>query len=231
MDEKKALIEIVDRLDPLLESRFANDATGHAAYHLAHVYSLAIKIQKQEGGSLYTIGIAAKVHEEHRAISLETGKYCPPVDSLQAVSALLQNVGVSEEHVPKILECVEHHEEYAFAKGGIQTDLKEALIIQDADNLAALGMIGWCRGMMYAGAKGIPLWLPEISVGRADYEEGVNDPSEIHHFNHKLLKLRDNMNTRAAGIMAVPLHDRLVKGINWFTEEWREHIESNPFSI
>jgi uncharacterized protein len=79
---------------------------------------------------------------------------------------------------------------------------------------------------MYDGAHGGPMYLPELPlVGREEgFTEASDDPSGIHHFYSKLLKLRDNMNTATAKRMAEKRHEFMVRFLFQFFLEWRQEV-------
>ena len=121
-----------------------------------------------------------------------------------------------------MLHCVEFHEEYSFSEGGVTVDDIETLILQDADNLDAIGAIGIGRTFAYAGAYGSPMYVPDIPLGRESYDESdLSDPSAIHHFYSKLLKLKDNMHTKTAREIAAGRHRFMEQFVELFLAEWR----------
>lgn len=97
-----------------------------------------------------------------------------------------------------------------------------ALIVQDADNLDMIGAIGIGRTFTYGGANGMPMYDPKVPINsNNDYTEFIgNDPSTIHHFYHKLFKLKDNMNTKVAKDLAQSRSDFLETFVEEFLDEW-----------
>ena len=62
-----------------------------------------------------------------------------------------------EDKVNKIMHCIEFHEEYSFSTEGKTVQDIETLIVQDADNLDAIGAIGVARAFAYGGANNEPM--------------------------------------------------------------------------
>ena len=87
-------------------------------------------------------------------------------------------------------------------------------------NLDAIGAVGIARAFAFGGANDMPIWIPEIPFVKRDYQEGVFDPSEIHHFYSKLLRLKDNMNTKTGKKMAYQRHEFMELYLNQFFSEW-----------
>lgn len=196
---------------------------AHDVHHLRRTMELALRLQKKEGGDRFVIALASYLHDMHRVIQIETGKYCSPAESLPKVRELLVGAGVcSEEKIKHILLCIELHEEYDFSKQGKTAKDIEALILQDADNLDAMGAIGIARCFSYGGAHNIPIWMPEIPLdSESPWDESMSSsPSQIQHFHEKLLRLKDNINTETAKRMALRRHRFLQRFLKEFFMEW-----------
>ena len=214
-------------LEPLgnkIRKMFASESSGHDINHLKRVHNIALHIQSKEGGDRTIIGISAILHDIHRLQEKETGKFCPPKDSLPIVEKLLQEVDFPKAKIKSVLHCIEFHEEYGFSKKGKTVKDIETLILQDADNLDAIGAIGIGRTFSFGGAYGIPMWIPEEPLGKRHYDESERDPSTLHHFYSKLLKLKGNMNTKTGKSMAEERHKFMEKFANEFQKEWKGEL-------
>src|SRR5581483_2017150 len=110
----------------------------------------------------------------------KTGAFVHPRETLPFIRNTLKDVSFLREKMDHILHCIEYHEEYSFSsRGKTATDI-ETLILQDADNLDAMGAIGIARTFAFGGANGIPLWLPDIPTTRETYDEAdERDPSVL----------------------------------------------------
>lgn len=64
------------------------------------------------------------------------------------------------------------------------------------------------------------MWIPDIPLGRKLYSEDTGDPSTIHHFYSKLLKLKNNMNTKTAREIALKRHEFMETFLEEFFQEW-----------
>lgn len=97
--------------------------------------------------------------------------------------------------------------EVSFSSGKKPTFI-ESEIVQDADRLDAIGAIGIARVFTYGG-----------KIGRDIYSN--DGMSSISHFNEKLFKIKDMMNTRKA--------KEIAQGrdffMHQFVERFREEIE------
>ncbi len=212
--------EIIEQLNGEINVMFKDENSGHDIYHLRRTLNIALAIQEKEGGDRLVIGVAAFLHDIHRIMQRETGSYCSPKDSLPKVRELLNQTRLSEEQKERIIHCIEFHEEYDFSHQGKSVSDIETLILQDADNLDAIGAIGIGRTFAFGGMSR-QMWVPEIPFDRPNYdEESERDPSTIHHFYSKLLKLKENMNTETAKQMAAERHKFMELFLNEFFDEW-----------
>ena len=118
---------------------------------------MALQIQEKEGGDKLIVATASLLHDVHRIIGEKNGKFCSPKDSLPYIKKILDKVEISDVKKNRILHCIEYHEEYDFSeKGKTKNDL-ETLILQDADNLDAMGAIGIARTFVYCGKNNIAM--------------------------------------------------------------------------
>ncbi|MFH1890639.1 MAG: HD domain-containing protein [Candidatus Kuenenbacteria bacterium] len=214
-------IKIINKLEKQIISLFHSEGSGHDIYHLKRVFNLALQIQKKEGGDKLVIGVASFLHDIHRIIQKETGKFCSPKSSLPTIKEILEKVRLPKNKIEKILHCIQFHEEYDFSEKGKTVEDIETLIVQDADNLDAIGAIGIGRTFTFGGNSARPMWIPELFFDRKIFDESELDPSTIHHFYSKLLKLKNNMNTQTARKMALQRHKFMKIFLDEFFKEWK----------
>lgn len=53
-----------------------------------------------------------------------------------------------------------------------------------------------------------------------EFTDSKNDPSTIHHFYHKLFRLKDNMNTKTGKELAVRRTEFMHLFVDEFLDEW-----------
>ena len=212
----------IEKLRPYVLEMFKSDSTGHDIGHLERTMRTALYIQEKEGGDRVVIGIAAFLHDVHRIMQNEIGKFVSPKDSLENVKKIITkaNIDLTEEQINKICYCIEYHEEYNW--NGNNVDDLNTLIVQDADNLEAIGAIGIGRAFVYGGGHKLPMFDENIPLNENnDYNEATGDnESTLHHFHHKLFKLGDNMNTSTGKEMAVKRIDFMKEFTKVFFDEW-----------
>ena len=207
----------IKKLMPIIKEMFKDMTGSHDLNHFLRTMKLALYLQSKEGGDEIIIGISSFLHDVHRLIQSKTKKYVTPKESLDKVLEIIKDtkLDLSNEQISEILFCIEHHEDYNW--NGNNVDDINALILQDADNLDAIGAIGIGRSFGYAAINNQPFYDEKIPLEKFDgYEEKLKDVSNIHFLNNKLIKLGDNMNTKTAKKIA----KSRVKFNNDFIDEY-----------
>lgn len=214
------LEKYIEELKPYVINLFKNDSSGHDISHLIRTMRTALYIQEKEGGDRIIIGISAFLHDVHRIMQNESGKFVSPKDSISQVKDILSHINLSEEQINKICYCIEYHEEYNW--NGKNVEDINTLILQDADNLDAIGAIGIGRTFSYGGSHNVVMYDDSTPLNENnDYSEtNGDDPSTIHHFYHKLFKLGNNMNTKTAKELANKRTEFMKAFVNEFLSEW-----------
>ncbi len=214
------LEEYIEKIKPYIIDLFKDDSSGHDISHLTRTMNIAVSLCEKENGDRLIVGIAAFMHDIHRIMQNETGKFVSPKDSIPKVMEILDNTDLSDETKKKICFAIEYHEEYNW--NGNNVDDINTLILQDADNLDAIGAIGIGRTFSYGGAHNVVMYDEDapLDIEEKYAEHKGDDPSTIHHFYHKLFKLADNMNTITAKNMAIERTEFMKKFVNEFLDEW-----------
>ena len=214
----------IEQLKPLVEDLFKKDSSGHDIGHLVRTMKTALYIQEREGGDRIVVGIAAFLHDVHRIMEKESGRFVSPKESIPQVKSILSKIDLTSTQVDKICYCIENHEEYNW--NGNNVDDINTLILQDADNLEAIGAIGVGRVFQFCGAHLLPMYDDTIPLNEENdfKEESGYDPSTIHHFYHKLFKLGDNMNTKTAKELADKRVNFMKSYVNEFLNEWNGNL-------
>ncbi len=214
------LEDYIERIKMVIEKVFNEDYSGHEMSHLERVYNNARAICEKEGGDILIVGISAYLHDIHRIMSNEENRYVSPKESIPAVKKVLTYAKVPEELQKQICFCIEHHEEYNWNEN-TPVDLNTQ-ILQDADNLDAIGAIGIARTFQYGGSHNIAIYRPEKGINyKSNYKESDDlEASTIEHFHNKLLRLGEYMNTETAREMAKPRTEFMQAYIEQFMKEW-----------
>ncbi len=214
------LEEIVKTVSDYVKKKMSGEKTGHDWWHCFRVLNLAEKISKKEGGNLFTIKLAALLHD------ISDWKFNGgDLKANAAVSRkILKHFRVEEKIIKQVCQIVENISwKGAGAKNKIKT--KEGMIVQDADRLDALGAIGIARIFAYGSARGNweifnPNLKPKLHRGFNHYKNSRT--TSINHFYEKVIFLKDRLNTETARKIA-GRRDRFVRQyLKEFFREWQE---------
>ncbi|WP_049925435.1 HD domain-containing protein [Halopiger goleimassiliensis] len=204
-----------------MAEQLALDSSGHDVHHAWRVFSLGRRMADEEGADGLIVGAAALTHDLHRVVGGE--EFVHPRETLPTVREILDDAGVPAAHVEEVCHCVAVHEEYGFDYGhGDErgADTLEAAVLQDADNLDAIGAVGIARAFAFGGAHGHPLWDRDPAPAWVDWEADETGDSTLEHFEEKLLHLREDMNTETGRRIAERRHEFLVTFRDRFEREW-----------
>ena len=212
------LEEYIKQVKPYVEEMFKKLDSCHDIKHLERTMKIALSLCESENGDRLVVGLSAYLHDIHRVIETEQGSYVSPKESLPKVKEILKYTKLSDDIKDKICYCIENHENYNWNEFNVE-DIN-TLILQDADNLDAIGAIGIARAFIYSGANNIPMYDENIKIDNdINFVEGTKEASTLHHFYHKLLRLKDNMNTKTAKKIATKRTEFMYNFINEFQEE------------
>ena len=216
--EYKELIELTQQyIRKLLE----NEGSGHDWWHTYRVWKMAQLIANAEKDSnQLVVELSALLHDIADWKSNKGDENIGP----QMAGDWMASHGLDKETIDKVKEVIKA---ITFRGAGNITKVitKEAMIVQDADRLDAIGAIGIARGFMFAGNKGLPMYDPDIKPlenMNADQYKDLSRKSytQINHFYEKLLLLKDLMNTNTGKEVANGRHDFMREYLDRFYLEW-----------
>lgn len=202
------------------------ESSGHDFYHAQRVFQNAMHLQAHEGGDKTVIGAAALVHDIMRPWEKKTGKSHFGKDALATIEQVLRSAHIEKEYVKPILDVVALHDIYDWTNKMKDKSL-ELQVMQDADNLDAIGAIGIGRTFAFGGVFERPMYVPgeRLDFTKDFVEAPKNKTSTVAHFYEKLLKLKDNMNTRTGKRIAERRHAVMEKFLAQFFDEWEGRFE------
>ncbi len=207
-------IEVVNCTENYIKNTFENEGSGHDWWHIHRVRNLALKIAKSEGGNHFIIQMAALLHD------IDDWKINGDMHTTNAKS-WLKVMKLNEPDIKKILDIIE---QVSFKGAGVETIATtiEAMIVQDADRLDAVGAIGIARTFAYGGNKGRQIYNPGIKPElHTDFESYKKSTAPtINHFYEKLLLLRNRLNTQTAIEIAEKRHIFMEQFLEQFFLEW-----------
>jgi uncharacterized protein len=191
----------------------SNDG-AHDLAHLQRVWHNVRTLHEDEGGDLQVLLAAVLLHD---CVAVEKNSPLRAHASRLAAekaAAVLAAMHWPSEKIAAVAHAIEAHSFSA----NISPLTLEAKIVQDADRLDSLGMLGVARTFYIAGRMGSALYDPQDPQAKQrDYDD---KRFCLDHFQTKLLHLADGFQTAAGQRLAQIRHQRL-KG---FMEQLLEEI-------
>lgn len=212
MEEKK-----IKKTADFARDFFKNDYSGHDWWHTYRVWQLAKTIAETEKAETISVQLAALLHDVADP-KLNNGD---EEKGVERVREWLRDIKCDDGETEAIIAIIKT---VSFKGAGTKTkpETLEAMIVQDADRLDAIGAIGIARAFAFGGVIQRELYNPEIKpVKHSSYEEyKQRKGTSINHFYEKMLLLKTRMNTASAKKIAGRRHNYLVAFLKEFYEEW-----------
>ncbi|HEV8601272.1 MAG TPA: HD domain-containing protein [Patescibacteria group bacterium] len=207
--------EIIKKVEKFVRNKMLGEGTGHDWWHVDRVRRTAVKIAKKEKrGDLFIIQISALTHD------LDDWKFQKTGTKVQ-VGKILKNLGLAEADVKKILYITEN---ISFKLGTNKKKMKtiEGKIVQDADRLDAMGAIGIARLFAFGGRMRREIHNPgkKVKIYKSLKNFRWSTNTSLHHFEEKLLFLKDRMNTKTGRQLAIRRHKFMEEFLKHFHQEW-----------
>jgi uncharacterized protein len=187
----------------LLPHAFAADDGSHDASHLIRVWKNALRIQAEEGGDTRRLAAAVLLHdcvsvEKNSPLRAEASRL-----AAEKASAILNGLGWSAADISSVAHAILTHSFSA----NLAPEMLEARILQDADRLDAIGMVGAARCFYIAGRMSSALYDPLDPLAES---RALDDKAfAIDHFETKLFRLADGFQTAAGRRLALERQARL----------------------
>ena len=179
------------RFERFISRGSARTDPAHDPAHIRRVVENVKQLAAPEHARLEVVLPAAWLHD-----CVAVPKDSPLRPSASALAAktaagFLRDSGYPAELIADIRHAVEVHSFSA----RITPRTREAMVLQDADRLDALGAIGIARCLMLGGAMGRPLYDPDEPFPETRVPDDASNV--LDHFYLKLLRLAGTMTTEA----------------------------------
>ena len=186
---------------------------AHDLSHLQRVWHNVRTLHAEEGGDIEVLLAAVLLHD---CVSVEKNSPLRSQASRLAAekaSAVLTDMDWPSAKISAVVHAIEAH---SFSANITPSSL-EAKIMQDADRLDSLGMLGVARTFYIAGRMGSALYDPQDPEAKA--REYDDKRFCLDHFQTKLLHLADGFQTLTGQRLARIRHERLKNFMELFKEE------------
>jgi uncharacterized protein len=189
------------------------DDGSHDIAHILRVFRNALRIHAQEGGDGRVLAAAVLLHD---CVAVE--KNSPLRSQASRLAAekaadILAGLSWDKADIDAVAHAITTHSFSA----NITPETLEAKILQDADRLDAIGMVGAARCFYIAGRMGSGLYDPADPLAK---DRPLDDKAfAIDHFAVKLFKLADGFHTATGRALARERHERLKTVLDLFVDE------------
>lgn len=209
--------QILKKTESFVRKALSGEGTGHDWWHIERVRNNAKLINDIEKADSFIIDIALLLHDvgDRKVIKKEEDDYT-------IAENFLLKQKLSRKIIDEVMFIIKN---MSFSKSldkKRDNASKEFYIVQDADRLDAIGAIGIARAFAYGGSKERPIYDPTKKAQKINTTKNYRkfNSSTYHHFEEKLLLLKDLMNTNAAKMIAKARNDFMKKYLEQFLDEW-----------
>jgi uncharacterized protein len=185
----------------------------HDKTHVERVYSLAVRIAKEEKSDLDVIKAAALLHDIARAMEDDGEIADHAIEGAKIAEKMLREVGFPKEKIAKVMNCVTTHR----FKNSLKAESIEAKVLQDADRLDIIGAIGIARAFTRGGWSNMPIHDP-LFPPKEEYDG--DSLTSVNHIYEKMLKVKDTINTKTAKQIAKGRHKFVEQFLDRLLKEW-----------
>ncbi|MBK0126153.1 phosphohydrolase [Pantoea sp. S61] len=215
------------RYENWLQQNWLHDDKAHDIAHLRRVWMSATRIMQHSAADPMVVLTACYFHD---VVNLPKNH---PERHLASTYAAEETRRILQQDFPdfpqELLEGVAHAVQAHSFSARITPLTLEAKIVQDADRLESLGAIGLARVFYTAGVLGRPLFDSEDPLGK---ERELDDVKwTLDHFQKKLLRLPETMQTEAGRLLAEHNADFLVHYMAKLCAELQGNLTSIDESV
>lgn len=189
------------------------DDGSHDLAHILRVFRNAMRIHAGEGGDGRVVAAAVLLHD---CVAVEKNSpFRAKASALAAekASVILSELGWSKADIEAAAHAITAHSFSA----GVAPQTLEAKILQDADRLDAIGMVGVARCFYTGGRMGSGLYDPfDPSATNRPFDD---KRYAIDHFQTKLFKLAEGFQTETGRRIAAVRDKSLRDFLSAFMDE------------
>jgi uncharacterized protein len=208
---------ILKTTENFVRKALAGEGTGHDWWHIERVRNNARLINGAEKADAFVVELAVLLHDvgDRKVIKQEDDDYT-------IAANFLKKQKVTDDVIDRVMFIIKNMSFSKSLNSKKDDASKEFYVVQDADRLDALGAIGIARAFAYGGSKEKPLYDPTKKAQKICSTKNYRklNSSSFHHFEEKLLLLKDLMNTKTAKKIAEKRDAYMRKYLQQFLAEW-----------
>lgn len=208
---------VLENTEKFAKKTLNGEGTGHDWWHIERVRNNARLINKTENADPLIVELATLLHDVGDRKVLGTDE-----DDHTIAEDFLKSQKLEDEKIGYVMHIIKN---MSFSKTLGCRDSSATIefqVVQDADRLDAIGAIGIARAFAFGGSRSRPLYDPtkQAQTAQTTEEYRKNEGSTFHHFEEKLLKLKDLMNTETGKNIAQERHKFMEDYLFRFLDEW-----------
>ena len=184
----------INKIKQIVKKTLIYESTGHGYWHCHRVAKSALLIGKKEKADLKILELSAWLHD----ITVPKGRKNHHLTGAKQAEKILTNLNVPKNIISQVKNCILKHR---YSRQYPLNTIEEK-IIQDADNLDALGASIIPRIFAHCGVHKIPIYNPNIKPSEKQYLKTGQSTTGINHIYEKLLKIPNKLNTNTAKHLA-----------------------------
>jgi uncharacterized protein len=197
----------------LLPLTLDSDDGSHDVAHLHRVWKNTCKISQDEGGDRRILCAAVLLHDCVAVEKNSPQRHLASRMAAEKAGLLLTQLGWDMQDIAKTAHAIEAHSFSA----AITPETLEAKILQDADRLDAIGMVGVARCFYIGGRMRSALY--DAADPLAHHRQYDDKRFTLDHFETKLFKLQDDFQTATGKKMAQERTERMRRFLSDLLEE------------
>ena len=209
--------QIIKSTEKFVKEKLSKEGTGHDWWHIERVRNNAKLICKSEKVDWFIVELAVLLHDigDRKVINKDEDDHGISKD-------FLKNLKLSGEIIDKVMFIINNMSFSKSLNNKMSLAPMEFYVVQDADRLDAIGAIGIARVFAFGGSKLRPLYDPTKKAQKLESTENYRklDSSSFHHFEEKILLLKNLMNTKSAKRIAQKRHKFVESYLDQFLSEW-----------
>ncbi|WP_340607899.1 HD domain-containing protein [Xenorhabdus bharatensis] len=202
-----------DLAQQILPVAIEGDDGAHDVAHLYRVWRNAQRICEAECGNLRLVFAAVLLHDCVNVEKNDPNRHLASRMAAEKATLILKDLGWSEEDIAAVSHAIETHSFSA----GLTPETLEAQIVQDADRLDSIGMMGVARCFYTAGRMRSGLYNANDPLAKQrEYDDRAY---AVDHFYTKLFKIEAGFQTETGKQMARERTQRMEQFLNEFFDE------------
>jgi len=209
--------KIIRNTERFVRKLLIKEDTGHDWWHIERVRKNAKLIGKSEKVDKFVVDLTVLLHDvgDRKVIKKDEDDY-------SIAENFLKIQKVPREIIEKVMYIIKNMSFSQSLNNKKHSESTDFCVVQDSDRLDAIGAIAIARVFTYGGRNYRPIYDPTKKAGKINTTKNYRklNSSSFHHFEEKLLLLKNLINTKSAKKIALGRHNYMKNYTKQFLSEW-----------